>query len=93
MGKWWGKGEILMVVDTGSIARGRYLGNKAIVVAEHLDGLEYGELQNLEAASLEFCYFGVGTGVNDDIGHYVVSLEIIQWDDRPTGRCGGRGCD
>jgi hypothetical protein len=81
-----------MVVDTGSIAR-RYLGNKAVVRAEHLDGLEYGETQNLEAASLEFCHFGVGTGVNNDIGHDVVSLEIIQWDDHSAGRCGGRGRD
>ena len=82
-----------MVVDTGSIAGRRYLANKAIVEAEHLDGLEYGEPQNLEAAFLESCYFNVGTGVNDDIGHNVVSLKIIQWDDHPAGRCGGSGRD
>lgn len=81
-----------MVVDASSIA-GRYLGDNAAVEAEDLDGLEYGEPQNLEAAFLEFCYFGVGTGIDDNISHDVVSLEIIQWDDHPAGRCGGRGCD
>jgi len=81
-----------VVVDASSIA-GRYLGDNAAVEAEDLDGLEYGEPQNLEAAFLEFCYFGVGTGIDDNISHDVVSLEIIQWDDHPAGRCGGRGCD
>ena len=80
-----------MVVDTGSIARRRYLGDKAVVVAENLDGLKHGEPQDLEAAPLELCYFGVGACVNDDIGHDVVGLEIIKWDDHPAGRCGGRG--
>jgi hypothetical protein len=82
-----------VVVDAGPIAGRRYLGDKAAVGAEDLNGLENGEPQNLEATFLEFCYFGVGAGVNDDVGHDIVSLEIIQWDDHPAGRCGGGGCD
>ena len=82
-----------MVVDTGSIAGWWYLGAGTVAEAEHLDRLKYGESQNLETAFLELCYFGVCAGINDDISHDVVGLEIIQWDDHPAGRCGGRGCD
>ena len=82
-----------MVVDTGSIARRWYLVANTGAGAEHLDGLEYGESQNLETAFLELCYFGVCAGINDDISHNVVSLEIIQWDNHPAGRCGGIGSD
>ena len=67
--------------------------DKVVVGAEHLDGLEYCEPQKLEAAFLELCYFGVGTCINDDIGHDIVGLEIIQWNDHPAGRCSRRGCD
>lgn len=81
-----------MVVDTGSIAGRWYLG-KAVAGAEHFDGLEYGEPQNLETAFLKLCYFGVCAGINNDISHDVVGLEIIQWDNHPAGRCGGSGSD
>lgn len=82
-----------MVVDTGSIAGRWYPGAKAVAGAEHLDRLEYGKSQNLETAFLELCYFGVRAGIDDDISHDVVGLEIIKWDDHPAGRCGGSGSD
>lgn len=82
-----------MVVDTGSIAGRWYLGAKAVAGAEDFDRLEYGESQNLETAFLELCYFGVCAGINNDISHDVVGLEIIQWDNHPAGRCGGSGCN
>jgi hypothetical protein len=82
-----------VVVDTGSIAGRRHLGANAVARAEDFDGLEYGESQNLETAFLELCYFGVCAGINNDIGHDVVGLEIIQWDNHPAGRCGGIGSD
>jgi hypothetical protein len=79
----------VVVVNTGSIAGRWYLG--AVAGAEYLDGLEYGESQNLETAFLELCYFGVRAGINNEISHDVVSLEIIQWDNHPAGRCGRIG--
>lgn len=82
-----------MVVDACSIARWRYLRDKAVVGAEDLDGLEYGEPQDFEAAFLELRHFRIGTSINDDVGHDVVSLEIIEWDNHPTGRSGGGGGD
>ena len=81
----------MVVVDTGSIAGRWYLGAGA--GAEHLDGLEHSESQNLETAFLELCNFGVCAGINDDISHDIVSLEIVQWDDHPAGRRGRSGCD
>jgi hypothetical protein len=82
-----------VVVDTGSIAGRWHLGTKAVAGAEDLDRLEYGESQNLKTAFLELCYFGVCAGINNDISHDVVGLEIIQWDNHPAGRCGGSGSD
>jgi hypothetical protein len=63
-----------VVVDTGSIAGRWYLAANAVAGAEDLDGLEYGESQNLKTAFLELCYFGVCAGINNDISHDVVSL-------------------
>jgi hypothetical protein len=83
----------MVVVNTGSIAGRWNLVANAGAEAEHLDGLEYGESQNLEAAFLELCYSGVCAGINNDISHDIVSLEIIQRDNHPAGRCGGSGCD
>lgn len=90
-GEWLG--EVVVLVDAGSVAGGRgNLGGKGGAGAEHLDRLEYGEREKLEAAPLEFCYFGVCPGINDHIGHDVVCLEIVKRDDHPAGR-GGRGRD
>lgn len=82
-----------MIVDTGSIAGRWYLEARVVARAKHLDRLENGETQNFETTFLELCYSGVCAGINNDIGHDVVSLEIIQRDNHPAGRCGGSGCD
>jgi len=54
------------------------------VRAENFDRLEYGEAQDFQAAFLELCYFGVSSGVNNDISHDVVCLEVIKGNNHPS---------
>lgn len=84
---------LVMLVNTSSIAGRKHVGGIGGVGAEYLDWFDNGEPQNLEATSLEFCDLGICAGVNDNIGHDVVCLEIIERDDHPAGRCGGSGGD
>jgi hypothetical protein len=66
--------EIVMVIHAGSVAGGRDMGGQGRIGTEHLDGLQYGKTENLEATLLKFCHLGIGPGINDNIGHDVVCL-------------------
>jgi hypothetical protein len=47
------------------------------------------ETDNLESPLQELCNAGVCPGVQNDVGHDVVSLEVIERDDHPPGRSRG----
>jgi hypothetical protein len=86
-------GEVVVVVEARSVAGRRDVGTKCRIGTEDLDGLKYGEPNDLEASLLKFCHFGISPSINDHIGHDIVCLKIIKGYDHPAGRGGGRGRD
>jgi hypothetical protein len=43
--------------------------------------LDYGQTDKFQTSLLELCDFSVSSSVDDDVGHDVMGLEVVQRDD------------